>query len=607
MTDISSLNAGSGIPPLLGSDADDLPGVANAQDFQDAQDRIAAAIEQVEKRQHASAAEILAPVELSESAPLDLQIALAEAVARANQPDRSDKLYDGLLSRHPTSRRVRFFYAKRLFVRGFAVRARQIVESGPPFPRGGRADQFVEQIRRVCDLLLRLEGRAISDTEDCRLLAMKHALAAYRNRPVTDLPSDRIERLSMVTGGLGAGGAERQLSRSAALLERQRRLEGHVGGITIEQPIEVLVRSHAGEGRQVYLADLRAAEVDITEVDTMQAHRVSAFGIEDPDLATLIDYLPIRVNFGIRRLIAHFRETQPSVVSLWQDGACLFASLAAIVAGVPRVQLMFRGLPPAIRRHMYQPEYEVLYRSLADIRGVQFVSNSKSAASAYADWLGIPVERFSILYNGVPMMSCEPSEALDATWDEFVARTPDATHVVGGVFRFTTDKRPTTWIRFAARYAKKHPDARFVVVGAGRLFDDSVQLAKDLGVAERILFVGHSSNVGYWMKKMDVLVLMSSFEGLPNVLIEAQYLGVPVVSTPAGGASECFIEGVTGHILTCADKTDLDEACQKVHALLGRAQDPAVFDGATRNFLETNFSVPGMLEKFLRITCGTVQ
>jgi glycosyltransferase involved in cell wall biosynthesis len=605
MDDLSPRD-GNGVRPLS-VDIDDAPTGGEPEVFEEAWQRIASAIEQVERRQHAAAAEILAPIALPETAPLDLQIALAEALARANVPEQSDAVYEALLVRHPGSRRISFLYAKRLHLRGFAIRAFEVLECAPGFPEGSNQREFVDQVRKLCELLEDLEDRLIASMEDCRLLAMKHALAAYRDRRVADLPVDRIQRLSLITGGLGAGGAERQLSRSAAALELHRRRHGHVGGIAIERPIEVLVRSHAGEARQVYLADLQAAEVEITEVDRMETHATSTFGIEDPDLVTLVDYLPIRVNFGVRRLIAHFQQTRPSVVSLWQDGACLFASLAAIIAGVPRIQLMFRGLPPAVRKHMYHPEYEVLYQSLAEIPGVQFVTNSKCAAAAYADWLGIPVERFSILYNGVQKMSCDADEALEAIWDEFVARTPDASHVVGGVFRFNTDKRPTTWIRFAARYAKAHPDARFVVVGAGRLFEDSVQLAKELGVADRILFVGHSSHVGYWMKKMDVLVLMSSFEGLPNVLIEAQYLGVPVVSTPAGGASECFIEGVTGHILSCADKTDLDEACEKVHALVGRAQDPAIFDDGTREFLDANFSITGMLEKFLRITCGTVQ
>ena len=572
--------------------------------FDEARRLIDIAQQHIAKRERVEAAEALASIDLPESAPLNLQLALAEAYAQASKNEESDRLFESLLLRYHGSRRLHFLYAKRLHVRGFAMRSLALLSSSRPFPKGSKQLSFIKRVTRLCELLCALEGRQIEEVEDCRLLAMKHALAHYRHRTLVDLPGDRIGRLSLITGGLGAGGAERQLSRTAAALEIKRRQEGQVGGVTIGRPIEVLVRSHSGERRDFYLSDLRDAQVEIAEIDPMPTHSINTFGIDDPDLVTLLDYLPIRVNFGVRRLVAHFQATQPDVVSLWQDGACLFAALAAIIAGVPRIQLMFRGLPPAIRKHMFQPEYEVLYRALALIPGVQFVSNSRCAALAYSQWLDIPIERFSTIYNGVQRMNVCESDALDAQWEEFAARTPDATHVVGGVFRFDTDKRPTTWVRFAARYAKRHPDVRFVAVGGGRLFNDAVQLAKDLNVHDRILFVGHSSEVGYWMKKMDVLVLMSSFEGLPNVLIEAQYLGVPVVSTPAGGASECFIEGVTGHVLNCADKTDLDLACEKVHALIGRAHDAAIFEPATRDFLDPNFSVPRMLENFLRVTCG---
>lgn len=568
-----------------------------------ARPRIVAAQAQIQAGDRRGAAVTLEGVELPASAPLEMQLALAEALAQGGEHERSDALYERLLLDHGGSRRLHLLYAKRLHVRGLAIQARELLDSARPFPAGSIQHAFVKRVRRLCEVLQSREGRAIGPTEDCRLLAMTHALASYRSRVVPDVRPDRIGRLILITGSLGAGGAERQLSRAAAGLEARRRSGKPVGPVTIEGPIEVLVRSHSEQGRDVYLGDLTGANVAIAEIDRMPTCSINTFGIDDPDLVTLLDYLPIRVNFGVRRLVTHFQQNPPQVVSLWQDGACLFAAIAALIAGVPRIQLMFRGLPPIIRKHMFQPEYESLYRGLAEIPGIQFVSNSRRAAEAYAEWIGIPVERFAILYNGVQRMTVRADPALDLQWQAFLDRTPGTTHVVGGVFRFDTDKRPTTWIRFAARYAKRHPDARFVIVGGGRLFDHSVQLARDLGVADRILFAGHSDNVAYWMAKMDVLVLMSSFEGLPNVLIEAQYLGVPVVSTPAGGASECFIEGVTGHVLGCADKTDLDEACDKVRALVGCARDPAIFEPATREFLEPNFSVPRMLENFVEITC----
>lgn len=506
--------------------------------------------------------------------------------------------FAGTLSRCATAP---LFYSKRLFLRGFLERAGVLLETTQPFPPGSSQKAFVDRVQHLRHALAAREGRALTMDEDCRLLAMRHAVEAFADRQPRALAPDRLGRLTLLTGSLGPGGAERQLSRTAAALETLRRQDGHIAGIPIDRPVEVVVRAHdSGQQRDFYLPDLRAADVELHEIAHMPVSTSESLGVTDPDLLAFLDYLPSKVAYGVRRLAQHFRQSQSDIVSMWQDGACLMAGLAALIAEVPRIQIMIRGLPPIIRKHMFQPDYEILYRALAKVPGVEFVSNSRSAAKAYATWLDLPIERFAIVYNGVQCMECHSTDTLDSTWQTFCERAPGNGPVIGGVFRFDTDKRPITWIRFAARYAKRHPEARFVLVGDGRLFSDAVRVATELGVVDRILFVGRSVDVGYWMKKMDVLVLMSSFEGLPNVLIEAQYMGVPVVSTPAGGASECFIEGVTGHVLGCADKTDLDEACDRVDALVGRAQDEAVFGPATRDFLDPNFSVPKMLENFVR-------
>ena len=71
----------------------------------------------------------------------------------------------------------------------------------------------------------------------------------------------------------------------------------------------------------------------------------------------------------------------------------------------------------------------------------------------------------------------------------------------------------------------------------------------ELGLKDRIHLVGQTSNVKSWLNKFDLFLLTSSVEGLPNVLIEAQAFGVPVISTNAGGARDTFIDGVTGYIV----------------------------------------------------------
>lgn len=529
----------------------------------------------------------------------------ADLLHDAREIERAASLFDAIVERNPERPDYRVTYAKRLFHEGYIAHCYELLE---PFreqlQEGTKGRSLAEKTRVLYHLLCKLEERSIRRNENARILAMKHAILFFRDRQPRRAQSGKLGRLTLITGSLGPGGAERQLTRLAVELEGQRIAGRPVGGITLDRPVEVIVRSCGPEKQNdFYLPDIQAMGVEIYQINSAQPLATSDLQIEDDTLATLVDFLPPHVNFGVRRLTPRLRESRSDTASIWQDGACLFAGLAALIAGVPHVQLAIRGLPPSMRRHMYRPEYEVLYRALAQIPGVTFLSNSRSAARAYADWLDIPLDRFRIVYNGVQCMQPLPSDRCEARWEEFVEATADATQTIGGVFRLDTDKQPLLWIRFAAAYLKRHPDTRFLLVGGGRLQPNAEKLAEELGIRDRIMFVGRSTHVGYWMSKMDALVLLSRYEGLPNVLIEAQYMGVRVVTTPAGGASECLIDGVTGHVLECAEKPDLNGIVDRVRDLVERSADRDLFSegGEARHFLDSHFSIPRMLEDF--VTC----
>ncbi len=528
----------------------------------------------------------------------------AELLYSAQEQDRAREIYEQLIENYPERRDIRINYAKRLFADGFLVSTyRLLAPIRDTFSEGSKGKALWEQVRTLLELLSEREEEPIADDADARILAMKHAILHFRDRELRDPSGNGLGRLSLITGSLGPGGAERQLTRLSIELERARKAGMPIGGIDLSRPVEIIVRSHGPERQNdFYLHEVQAAGVELYQLNLVKPQSPKSMGVEDADLRALLDYLPPSVNYGVKRLTPHLIESRTDTASAWQDGACLFAGLPALLAGVPHIQLAIRGLPPSMRRHMFRPEYEVMYRAMAEIPGVTFLSNSRAAARAYSEWLDIPLDRFRIVYNGVPKLPAEATAEDEAKWQALVEATPDATHTIGGVFRFDTDKQPNVWIRFAARYLKAHPSTRMLLVGGGRLLDGAQELARELGIDNRILFTDRSNRVPYWMSKMDVFLLLSRFEGLPNVLIEAQYMGVRVVTTPAGGAPECLIEGTTGHVLECCEKPCLDNIVRCAKDLAEKSSDTELFaeDGPGRRFLDENFSVPKMLANFVQ-------
>lgn len=523
--------------------------------------------------------------------------------------EQSDALFRQLISQH-TDRNMRVEFAKRLRKRGLLADAWDaIAPVAKHLTPGSKAAELAEGLASDYAFYQRFESEESLAGKDVRIVSMKHAILHFRNRKIADTTPDKPVSVALVTGSLGPGGAERQLTRLAGELTRLAASPDQQPPDILMRPkkVEVLVKQHtepSGSPKKqddFFLPVLIKAQIPVTEINRLPAISVAHQSVPEGSLGRLLEQLPPPVHYGVTRLAPVLRANRFDVVSLWQDGTCLFGALAALLADTPTIHLVFRGLPPNIRKDRFREEYPELFQALALVPGVVFVSNSRKAAQAYAEWLDLPLARFHILYNGVPDLATDASESDKEKWEAFHERTKDATETIGGVFRLEPDKRPQLFIKLAALYLKERPQARFFLVGDGRLRENIEALAEEHDVLDRLLLVGLSNHVGYWYSQMDASVLLSRYEGLPNVLIEAQLLGVPVISTPAGGAEECFVEDETGHLLSCVDHPDMHEACEKVLNMVDQVRSNADLRAHSRQRAQKLFSLDAMLTKFMSI------
>ena len=297
------------------------------------------------------------------------------------------------------------------------------------------------------------------------------------------------------------------------------------------------------------------------------------------------------------QLIALFRQNKTDVTYLWQDGAIVQSAIAAILAGVPRIVTSFRGLPPNLRPTFLRDEMPVLYKALARLPHVTLTANSQKAATAYEDWLSLPPGTVVVIPNAVNAMPPDGDESDQDLWFDILDKSEPCTKTVLGVFRYDSNKRPLQWIESAARYLKTHDDTRFVILGNGALFPEAEALIDSLGLSHRIFAVGIRSNVGFYMHRADLLMHLAQMEGLPNVLIESQLVGTPVLATPAGGTNEVVEHGITGAILTEADILPEQELDIALAGLLADQNLLARFGAAAMERSSDRFSVDTILKR----------
>src|SRR5262249_6511084 len=188
------------------------------------------------------------------------------------------------------------------------------------------------------------------------------------------------------------------------------------------------------------------------------------------------------------------------------------------------------------------------YRAMADWWNITFINNSSAGAQDYAQWLDLPLSRFRIVRNGVDLSSL--TRAGSSLVAQFRARhnLPPEGPIVGSIFRFWPEKRPLLWLETAGFVAKRRPDVHFMVVGWGPMRREMEAFIKKNQLSEKIHIVDAQNEIAAPLSCMSVFLLTAQFEGTPNVALESQWLGIPVVATDSGGTREAVNEGVTGRI-----------------------------------------------------------
>jgi glycosyltransferase involved in cell wall biosynthesis len=155
---------------------------------------------------------------------------------------------------------------------------------------------------------------------------------------------------------------------------------------------------------------------------------------------------------------------------------------------------------------------------------------------------GASDDSMKVIYCGVDTEKWDPVKiAPGVLKTEMKFRSDEK--LVGFVGRFDGQKDPFRWLRVAREVRNLDPRFRFVMVGGGPLLDEAMKYAGSLGLAEEVHFTGYQNDILSLVRDFDCLLLVSNYEGLPQVVIEALSLGVPVVSTDAGGTRECVVAG----------------------------------------------------------------
>jgi glycosyltransferase involved in cell wall biosynthesis len=121
------------------------------------------------------------------------------------------------------------------------------------------------------------------------------------------------------------------------------------------------------------------------------------------------------------------------------------------------------------------------------------------------------------------------------------------------------------------------------------------------GISDYLKLLGRRDDVHELMQVSSLLLLTSSFEGTPNVVMEAQALGVPVVATKVGGVADIVVDGETGFLADKDDEAGLADRCVRI--LLDKTIRVRM-GMAAKSRMAKLFSVETMVKQYLELIPG---
>ncbi|WMJ00476.1 glycosyltransferase [Pseudomonas chlororaphis subsp. aurantiaca] len=154
-----------------------------------------------------------------------------------------------------------------------------------------------------------------------------------------------------------------------------------------------------------------------------------------------------------------------------------------------------------------------------------------------------PAARIQTLYNRIDVEALQATQLPKAEARRELGLSSSA-WIVGNVGRLHPDKDQATLLRgFAAALPGLPRESQLAILGSGRLEQNLKDLSRELGIADRVLFLGQVTEARRYFRAFDAFALSSDHEPFGMVLLEAMAAGVPLLATACGGAKE-VVEGV---------------------------------------------------------------
>ena len=293
------------------------------------------------------------------------------------------------------------------------------------------------------------------------------------------------------------------------------------------------------------------------------------------------------------RLIGLIKTERPDILHSYLQVPNIWAAFVKLVLPRTKVVWGIRASNVDWKQYGWQARLTNWAETLLARIPNRIICNSQ-AGVLHAVKNGYPPERMSVVYNGIDTRHFIPDPGLGLHMrTQWAIQTEQK--LVGIVGRVDPIKDHSSFIHASALVLRERNDVRFVCIGGGKesLIQEYHELARSLNIDQYLVWAGEQANMLGVYNALDILVMSSISEGLPNVVGEAMACGVPCVITDVGDSAR--LVGELGEIVPVENPQALKQGI--LHLLMRLEKEGMVLKKAVARRIYEQFNVDALVNR----------
>ena len=291
--------------------------------------------------------------------------------------------------------------------------------------------------------------------------------------------------------------------------------------------------------------------------------------------------------FKILKIFSFCKTSNIKIINTYDLKGLMIASIIKLIS-VFQTKIIYHNVNSLIQFSRIQLFLFCLISKLSDA----FICNSKFSKNEIESL--VPSTKIYIIYNGLDQFFYKKNPSLRKhTRSNLDILKNDV--VVGIIANFRKQKNYPFLLKAFEILSAKYSYLKLLCVGGGEYLEQSKSIITSWNLNRKVIFTGYTKNVVECLSAIDIMVLPSLWEGLPNALLQGMSMEIPVVASNVGGCSEIVHHMENGRLFR---SNDIRAFIRHLEELINNRTLANELGRRARKTVEEKFSMDRMIKEY---------